>query len=233
MIPKKIHYCWFGKQPLPRFAKKCISSWQKYLPDYEIKEWNETNFNVELFPYAKEAYDSHKYAFVSDVARLYALYNEGGIYLDTDIEIIKTLDTLLDNEAFSGFEMNNNITTGIMASIKGGKWVKDILEYYKSKHFILSDGKMDLTPNPIIVTNYLLKNGLKKNNTFQNLPGIITIYPKDYFCPLENHKLVITVNTICIHHYEGSWFSGFQRFKRLISRLLGHRLSYYISKFIR
>ena len=109
MIPKKIHYCWFGKQPLPRFAKKCISTWQKYLPDYEIKEWNETNFNVELFPYAKEAYDSHKYAFVSDVARLYALYNEGGIYLDTDIEVCKSFDDLLEKNAFLAIEPETNL----------------------------------------------------------------------------------------------------------------------------
>ena len=132
MIPKVIHYCWFGRGKMPEMALKCIESWKKYLPEYKIKEWNEDNFDLDMYPYVREAYDNRKFAFVTDVVRLYALYNEGGIYMDTDVEVLKSLDPFLHHNAFSGFEDDKNIPTGIMASEKGGRWAKENLDYYSS-----------------------------------------------------------------------------------------------------
>ena len=207
MIPKVIHYCWFGKGKMPKMAKKCIKSWRKYCPDYEIKEWNEDNFNLDLYPYAREAYDNRKFAFVTDIVRLYALYHEGGIYMDTDVEVIKPIDAFLKHTAFSGFENEKNVPTGIMASEKGGLWAKENLEYYNNRHFIKPDGSFDYTSNVVTITNYMLVHGLKQNNTYQEFPNLITIYPKDVFCPLnyQGMKLTLTENTATIHHFSGSW----------------------------
>lgn len=235
MIPKVIHYCWFGRNPLPPLAIKCIESWKKYLPDYEIKEWNEDNFDLSLYPYVKEAYESRKFAFVTDVVRLYALYHEGGIYMDTDVEVLKTLDPFLHHHAFSGFENDRNIPTGIMASEKGGKWAKDNLEYYNDRHFIKEDGTMDLTTNVVTITNYMLPFGLRQDNTYQDFPNLITFYPKDYFCPIEHegHLLKMTENTVCIHHFAGSWLSGKNLLKKRISQIIGARVTRILISFKR
>lgn len=207
MIPKKIHYCWFGRGEMPKLARKCIKSWKKYCPDYEIKEWNEDNFDLDMFPYAREAYDNRKFAFVTDVVRLYALYQEGGIYMDTDVEVVKSLDPFLKHTAFSGFENETSVPTGIMASEQGGKWVKDSLDYYNGKHFIKHDGSMDITTNVVAITNQMLKHGLIQNNTLQDFPNYITIYPKEFFCPLswDDKQGQISENTAAIHHFAGSW----------------------------
>lgn len=207
MIPKKIHYCWFGRGEMPKLAKKCIKSWKKYCPDYEIKEWNEDNFDLDKYPYVREAYDNRKFAFVTDVVRLYALYTEGGIYMDTDVEVLKSLDAFLHHNAFSGFEDEKYVPTGIMASEKGGIWAKDNLNYYNGRHFVREDGSMDTTTNVITITNYMIAHGLKQDNTFQDFPNLITLYPKDYFCPLSwnGHEMQMTENTVTIHHFAGSW----------------------------
>lgn len=230
MIPKIIHYCWFGRGQMPKLALKCIASWKKYLPDYEIKEWNEDNFNLDLYPYVREAYDARKFAFVTDVVRLYALYNEGGIYMDTDVEVLKPLDQFLIHTAFSGFEGHTTVSTGIMASERGGIWAKENLAYYDGRHFRKTDGSLDVTTNVITITNYMLAKGLKPNNTFQDFPNLITLYPKDYFCPIEQegHKLVLTSNTVCIHHFAGSWITGRQKLKKRISRFLGTNITLVI-----
>jgi mannosyltransferase OCH1-like enzyme len=226
MIPKKIHYCWFGRGKMPELAYKCIDSWKKYLPDYEIKEWNEDNFDLDLYPYTREAYDSRKFAFVTDVVRLYALYHEGGIYMDTDVEVVRSLDKFLHHTAFSGFEDDHNIPTGIMASEKGGQWAKENLEYYNNLHFISGDGVMDMTTNVQIITKIMLPYGLKQDNTFQDFPQLITFYPKDYFCP-KNHEtleVAITNNTYTIHHFNGSWLPKNIQRKRFMRKLLGSKL---------
>lgn len=225
MIPKIIHYCWFGRNPLPPLAIKCIESWKKYCPDYEIKEWNEDNFDLDLFPYTREAYDNRKFAFVTDVVRLYALYHEGGIYMDTDVEVLKPIDCFLTHHAFSGFENERNVPTGIMASEKGGKWAKDNLEYYTDRHFLFSDGKYDLTTNVTIITNYMLPLGLKQNNTYQDFSNLITFYPKDYFCPksYEDGKIYLTENSYTIHHFAGSWHTSKHRLFTLVAKILGSR----------
>ena len=235
MIPKVIHYCWFGRNPLPPLAIKCIESWKQYLPDYEIKEWNEDNFDLNMYPYVREAYDNRKFAFVTDVVRLYALYYEGGIYMDTDVEVLRSLDPFLHHHAFSGFENDKDVPTGIMASEKGGKWAKDNLDYYNNRHFINPDGSFDLTTNVITITNYMLPLGLKQNNTYQDFPNLITFYPKDYFCPksYKDGKIYLTDNTVTIHHFAGSWQNNKQKIYKLVSKILGDKCAHLISKCVK
>lgn len=221
MIPKIIHYCWFGRGEMPRLAKKCIRSWQKYCPDYELRMWNEDNFDLDRYPYAREAYGSRKFAFVTDVVRLYAMYREGGIYMDTDVELTKPLDPFLKHVAFTGFEDESMCVTGIMASEKGGKWAKDNLEYYETHHFLLPDGTIDGTPNTQTLTDYLAQAGVPRKNGFYDITDLITIYPKDYFCPLsyKNEPSTFSENTVAIHHFAGSWLSFDSRLRMKHPRL--------------
>lgn len=230
MIPKVIHYCWFGKGELPPLAKKCLDSWRKYCSEYEIKMWNEDNFDLDAYPYVREAYDKRKFAFVTDVVRLHALYYEGGIYMDTDVEVLKPLDSFLLHHAFSGFEDEQFVPTGIMASEKGGKWAKDNLAYYEGRHFLKEDGSMDLTTNVTTITNYMLPLGLKQNNTFQDFPDLITFYPKDYFCPKSyvDGKIYMTDNTYTIHHFAGSWLQGLSLKERLYRIMLRNDVLHWI-----
>lgn len=231
MIPKIIHYCWFGRGQMPELARKCIESWKKYLPEYEIKEWNEDNFDLDMYPYTREAYDNRKFAFVTDVVRLYALYNEGGIYMDTDVEVLKPLDEFLHHHAFSGFEDEKNIPTGIMASEKGGRWAKENLEYYNGRHFVKGNGALDITTNVTTITNYMLPHGLQQNNTYQDFPGLITFYPRDYFCPKDSvtKKVHKTKNTATIHHFDGSWLPQ-KKSVVFLKKLLGVQLYNIIIK---
>lgn len=227
MIPKIIHYCWFGGKPLPELARRCIASWKKYLPDYEIREWNEQNFDINSNAYVKEAYESRKFAFVTDYVRLYALYHEGGIYMDTDVEVIKNLDCFLTLHGFSGFENETMIPTGIMASEKGSRWAKENLGVYTGRHFLKPDGSLDMTTNVEIITNYMLAHGLRQNNTYQDFPGLFTLYPKDYFCPKDHGtgQIHLTENTYCIHHFAMSWMPpkqvGLSNLKRKLIKVFG------------
>lgn len=206
-IPKIIHYCWFGRGEMPQVCKDYIESWKKYCPDYIIKEWNEDNFDINCNKYVKQAYESRKFAFVTDYVRLYAMYNEGGIYMDTDVEVLKPLDRFLDHKAFSSFENNDSIPTGLMASEKGGEWVKNLLDEYDDLSFIKEDGSFDLTTNVVRITNLTVeKYGLVKKSSFQDL-GVVTLYPHDYFCPKdwETGNIYLTENSHTIHHFAGSW----------------------------
>lgn len=232
MIPKKIHYCWFGRGPMPKLAKKCIESWQKYLPEYEIKEWNEDNFDLDLYPYVREAYDNRKFAFVTDVVRLYALYHEGGIYMDTDVEVLKSYNFLLHHAGFSGFESYDRVPTGVMACEKGGKFAKDNLAYYEGRHFVKDDGSLDLTTNVTTITNYFKELGIVLNNTLQDFPGVFTLYPSEYFCPkdYETKNIIITANTVCIHHFDGSWLPFSKKLKIRIKEMLGQHITVFIVK---
>lgn len=206
MIPKKIHYCWFGGNPLPDLAVKCIESWKKYCPDYEIVEWNEKNFDLTCNKYVRQAYECKKWAFITDYVRLYAMVTQGGIYMDTDVEVLKNLDIFLNNKAFSGFERENAIPTGIMACEKDFPLFKEFLYEYKERAFIKENGDMDLTTNVTAITNTCLKYGLNLNNQLQKINDF-TLYPKDFFCPknYETGKIECTKNTYTIHHFSGSW----------------------------
>lgn len=209
MIPRRLHYCWFGGNPLPDEYRAYIDTWREHCPGYEIKEWNESNFPLDLYPYVREAYDAGKYAFVSDVARLYALVQDGGIYMDTDVELFKSLDPFLSHEAFTGFEDTDLITTGIMGSVKGSKWATDNLEAYAGRHFLRPDGTFDTTPNVVVITKYMLEHGLVLNDSLQTLDGgLVTVYPREYFCPKDSYaygRTRITPLTHAIHYFAGSW----------------------------
>lgn len=211
MIPKIIHYCWFGKNKIPEATLKYIDSWKKYCPDYTIKEWNEENFDITSCRYVKEAYKAKKWAFVTDYVRLYALYEEGGIYMDTDVEVIKPLNKFLDLQAFTGFETETSVPTGIMASEKGLPLFKELLTDYNNRHFVDENGCIDLTTNVVMITKTLKKYGLELNNQIQTVQGL-TLYPKIVFCPksYETGKVLLSDETYTIHHFAGSWLTPLQ-----------------------
>lgn len=207
MIPKIIHYCWFGRGEMPELAVKCIASWHKFMPDYEYKLWNEDNFDVTSVPYVKKAYESRKFAFVTDYVRLYALYTEGGIYMDTDVEILKPLDDLLELTAFTGYEGSKTKppVTGIMASEAGGEWVKEQLDSYEGAHFIQQDGSLDLTTNTIRISRIMRENGFVQNGQYQVYKDL-HVFPVEYFCPRQTTgEFLLTDNTYCDHHFMRTW----------------------------
>lgn len=207
MIPKIIHYCWFGGNPLPKDVQKYKETWRKFCPDYQIKEWNESNFNIHSFKYVEQAYEQKKWAFVSDVARITALYQEGGIYLDTDVEIIRPLDNLLDNQLFLGFEGSQWIGTNIIGAEKGHPLLNKFLDDYKSRSFINKDGNLDLTTNVEKLTRLLIDNyGIELTGKEQQ-SGDIHIYPTDYFSPYDyiQGRVKKTKNTYSIHWFSQSW----------------------------
>lgn len=231
MIPKVIHYCWFGRGQMPGLAIKCIESWKKFLPDYELKLWNEDNFDLSMNPYAQEAYNLRKYAFVTDYVRLYALYHEGGIYMDTDVEVLQSLDKFLDLPAFSGFESDGFVPTGIMASEKHGFWAKEQLGYYDNRHFILPDGSMDMTTNTQTISRIMQSNGFELKNGYKIYKNCMHMFPYEYFSPLQYGKIVLTPNTHCIHHFASSWNPDKRKLKKFIlKRILGGNLTYFLVK---
>ena len=222
MIPKIIHYCWFGKNPLPPLAIKCIDSWKKFLPDYEIKEWNEDNFDVNIISYTAEAYSAKKYAFVSDYARFWILYHYGGLYFDTDVEIIKPLDEIIARGPFIGCERDvlsgrpAHVTTmkpclsvnpGLGLGVNPGLGLyKEMLELYAGLSFVGSNGQNNLKTIVEYTTEILRKHGLQEKKGIQYVAGVY-IYPSEYFCPINtiSKKIHITKNTYTIHHYMASW----------------------------
>lgn len=240
MIPKKIHYCWFGRNPLPESILNNIASWKKYLPEYEIKEWNEDNFDINQNQYVKEAYENRKYAFVTDFVRLYALYTEGGVYMDTDVEVLKSYNPFLHHRAFSGFETDGNVPTGMMAAEKGSIWAKELLEGYKDRRFVLPDGSLDYTTNTTVITKYMVDKGLKQNGEYQDFPGLCTMYPAEYFCPKDHRtgKIHISEKSVCIHHFAGSWVKRTllskvrHNMKVKLTQILGEKASIFMSDLI-
>ena len=210
-IPKAIHYCWFGRQPKPALICKCIKSWRKYCPDYEIIEWNEDNFDITACPlYVRQAYAAKKWAFVTDYIRLRVVYDHGGIYLDTDVEVIKSLDFLLNSRGFFAFENGVYIATGLgFGAEKGSEIILEMMNDYLNIPFLRDDGSFDTSPCPGKNTAVLLRHGLIQNNTLQCLDGYM-IYPKDYFCPVSysTGKLVKTKNTVAIHWFTSSWYDS-------------------------
>ena len=229
MIPKIIHYCWFGRNPLPESAIKCINSWRTFFPDYEIKEWNEDNFDVNIIPYTKEAYEARKYAFVSDYARFWILYKYGGLYFDTDVEVIKPLDDIIERGSFMGMELIDKngfpkVNPGLGLRMPEGHIVlKSLLENYSKLQFMGESGELNLKTIVDYTSEVLRNYGLTPNESIQEVSGV-WIYPADYFNPLDNltGKLKLTDNTRSIHWYMNSW-SDSTAFRQWISRM-SHRL---------
>lgn len=223
MIPKKIHYCWFGGNPLPEDVKGYIASWRKYCPDYEIIEWNESNFDINCCAYVKEAYGAKKWAFVTDYVRLYALYHHGGIYMDTDVEVVKPLDELLKYSAFSGYESKTSIPTGTMGACRDNEWIKMLLDDYNDRHFVMSDGSYDQTTNVITITDLTIKKyGTFLNGEMQMFGDNIVMLPFDYLCAksYKTGRIIKTDNTYTIHHFKGSWLSDDEKKKGSIRKKL-------------
>ena len=223
MIPKVIHYCWFGRNPLPPLALECIASWKKYLPDYEIMEWNEDNFDVNIIPYTAEAYKQKKYAFVSDYVRFWIMFNYGGIYFDTDVEVIRPMDDIIANGNFMGFELDPDgdntpgkyaprfclaVNPGVGFGMeKDHPFMKKIMDYYCTLKFELPPTDISWYKTIVAYTTELLfSEGLKNIGGIQHV-GNITIYPSEYFAPINviSGRLHITGNTRTIHRYMGSW----------------------------
>lgn len=213
MIPKVIHYCWFGGNPLPESAKKCIDSWKKYCPDFEIREWNESNYNVSTCTYIEEAYNAKKWAFVSDFARFDILNTYGGLYFDTDVELIRPIDDIWEKGPFMGMEICEigddevAVNPGLgMGTFAGHPLLNEMCARYRDMHFLNKDGSYNLTTIVQHTTDLLKSYGFSAENNMQNA-GMFWIYPCDYFCPLDyvTGELVITPNTRSIHHYRASW----------------------------
>lgn len=207
MIPKVIHYCWFGHNPYPEVVKECMQSWKVMCPDYEIRCWNEENFDYKSCNYAREAYDAQKWAFVSDYARLKILEEYGGVYVDTDVELLKPLDDLLDNHAFMGFEHGLGVNTGlIVGAEKNQKIISELRKQYEAMHFRNEDSSLNLTSCVEYTTNLLNAKGLKKENVRQTIDEV-TVLPTEYFCPKNQftEKIIVTKNTYSIHRYLGTW----------------------------
>ncbi|WP_054028511.1 glycosyltransferase family 32 protein [Bacillus sp. FJAT-28004] len=226
-IPRILHYCWFGRGEKSNKIQKCMDSWKRHLSEYTIIEWNEDNFDIYSKRYVKEAYLAGKFAFVSDYVRLHALYHHGGIYLDTDVEVLKPLDSFLHHEAFSGFEDQTYLQSATMGAVKGHSWMRELLENYDSRSFLQPDGIYDLTTNTTVITDLCKKHGLILNGEYQVLANGVTFYPRAFFSPYDyiNGGNYITVNSFTIHHFAKSWLPLHVRvnskLKRIASRVVG------------
>jgi hypothetical protein len=211
MIPKKIHYCWFGGNPKPKLAEKCFRSWKKYCPGYEIIEWNEDNYDLSAAPlYVRQAYEAKKWAFVTDFVRLQVVCDQGGIYLDTDVELRKPLEQLLENRAWFGFEDGKHIATGLGFGAEAGHPVlHEIMADYLEIPFLLADGSYDILSCPQRNTGAFLRRGLRQDNSRQTLEGDVLILPSDYLNPKDwkTGEIRITENTLSIHHFGASWYT--------------------------
>ena len=216
MVPKKIHYCWFGKAQKSELVKKCIQTWRKNLPDYEIIEWNEYNCDIEnSCPFVKDAYAQKKWAYVSDYFRLKALNEYGGIYLDTDVEVIKPFDSLLDKDFFCCFESEGYLCTAVIGSAPGQKIIESFFKSYEERQF-------EQVPNSKLLFDFLI--GEKDYDIYKNLllEDNCEILPVDCFSPKDFYtkKITLTDNTLAIHHFDGTWKSGGRKFKDRVQNML-------------
>lgn len=240
MIPKKIHYCWFGGKPLPKSARRCISSWKKHCPDFEIIRWDEESFDINCNAYCKEMYRLRKWAFLTDYIRLKVIYENGGIYFDTDVELLKPLNTLLNERAFMGMETTKYVNTGLgFGAEKGHPFIRENMEAYEEL-----DNFDSLEACPTVTTRILEKYGIDRNSDMIQQVAGVSVYPKEFFCAKDTHTGIVTITeeTISIHHFDGSWNTKeereatlrrwkkfqrdylFQKFKKILKIILGKDL---------
>lgn len=232
MIPKKIHYCWFGDKEKSKFAKKCIATWKKYLKGYEFCEWNEKTFDINSAPeFVQQAYAMKKYAFVSDYVRLYALYNYGGVYMDTDVEVLRAFpESFFEHSVVLGLELDDTVMTGVIISEKHNELIGDFMDYYRETKFVDEDNKMNTIANTTIFTRILKERniGLRATDEIQILDNDIVVYPIDWLCgyDLRNNRPNTSVNTIAIHHYTSSWMPfkdlAALKFKKMLNNIIGY-----------
>lgn len=242
MIPKKIHYCWFGGKEKSEDVKKYIASWKKYCPDYEIKEGNESNFDVHENDYCREAYEAKNWAFVTDYVRLKALYEEGGFYMDTDVEVVKSLDTIRVYDAVSGYESATHIPTGTMGACRDNEWIGMLLHNYDHRHFLRKEGTCDTTTNVVVITDLTVKKyGLHLHGQKLVFGHNMVLLPFDYLCAkdLDTGEICKTSNTYTIHHFAASWLPEDERnYSRLYKKYdaefrrngMNPKLSHYASR---
>lgn len=235
MIPKIIHYCWFGGGKMPSMEVRCMKSWADKLPDYKVMRWDESTFDVNSTPFTAAAYKAKKYAFVADYVRLYALLKYGGIYLDTDIEIVKPFDDLLHYSAFGGFETSEVMQTGVLGVSSANEVMQEFFEVYHHIPYEVDKQGNNLTPaNSAILAKILVSHGLKLDNSRQSIGGM-EIFPQDYFCPINQatRQIICTENTYTIHYLHGSWFSPKLRMINATKRFVGKYLGYGVVNFVR
>ena len=227
MIPKIIHYCWFGGKPLPELAQKCISSWKKYCPDYEIKEWNESNFDLNSCDYVREAYEAKKWAFITDYVRLYAMVTEGGIYMDSDMLLKKRFDEFIPEHGFATFNEcwgTVLLQAAFLIGEQGNSFCEEVFSYYKQRHFLLPDGSFDMLISPKIMVMVAEKRGYKREDIEQHLGEDVVIYPGCYVSPC---KKIQYPEAFACHQVYGSWRK--HRFGRKVERFLKH--AYLVIRF--
>ena len=235
MIPKKLHLCWLSGDKFPEKIDYCVSTWKKKLPDYEIVLWDLNKVDLNKLPWVKAAYEHKKYSYACDYIRAYALYTEGGIYMDSDVEVIKRFDDLLDLPYFIGREKSGMIEPAIMGSEPGMQYMKDIVDHYDSKPFVMPDGSLDLRTLPDIATDvanseYTMIEVSSPAQISANSDELC-ILPADYFSPKrnDNFKVEQTSNTYTIHHFTATWFPPKAKFFRFVSKYLGFRFAVAMS----
>lgn len=217
MIPKVIHYCWFGGAPKPKSVLRCINSWKKHCPDFEIREWTEKDFDVTQNEYTRQAYEAKAWGFVPDYIRLWIIYHHGGFYLDTDVQVIKNLSPLCNYPAFAGFQEDGYVALGLgFGAELGNPFIGAHMQQYEALQFISSDGIINNTPSPVYTNLLLEKWGLDIHNGVTQDLGDIIVFSKDYFCPKDFTSGItkVTQNTYSIHQFDASWYSEEQQEKK-------------------
>jgi hypothetical protein len=221
LIPKKIHYCWFSGNPIPDSLKRCMETWEKFCPDYEIIRWDESNYDISWSPYMVQAYERKKWGFVPDVARLDILYRHGGIYLDTDVELVRGLDELLYQPAFCGVEKWGVINPGgCSGAQQGNHAIKTILEIRQNETFVLADGTCNSISSGYADTMGICRLGMSPNGKTQTISTTITVYASEFFHPFDyaSGETVVTENTFSIHHFSGTWLGENAARERALTR---------------
>lgn len=244
MIPKILHLCWLSGDAYPSKIQRCIDSWKKVLPDYEIMLWDTNRFPLEQSLWVKQAFECKKYAFAADYIRFYALFHYGGIYLDSDVEVLKRFDDFLDLPYFIGQEKAGTMEAAIVGAEKGNRWIKHCLDYYQDRAFLKEDGSMDIRKLPEIMNDEIAKILPINNITTEQLPELrkmdfqnqVVVLPSEFFSPkvFDSREVIITPNTYAIHHYQNSWFSHkaktYYRTRTVLIRVIGYKATVWLER---